>query len=93
MSSEFNYISVLIEIMETIEKDYEHSQMFGEEKKNKAIELFKQTVIHEFGEEHWLLKFEPMIPTLIDFIVNVSKNDIKLQLNKVKRCCFGIKKK
>lgn len=85
----FNYTNVLLEIMHEIEHECKALPMSGEQKKDRAVEIFKAIVINEFGEDSWLLIFEPIIPELIDFIVSISRKDIKLQLNKVKRCCFG----
>ena len=89
MIKDFNYTKTLLDLMHEIEHECKTSQLTGEQKEDKVLEIFKAIVINEFGEDSWLLLFEPLVPELIDFIVSISRKDIKLQLNKVKRCCFG----
>ena len=84
-----NYIEELVHLMELIDREPIH----GSSKKRQVIELFSKKVIGIYGEEHWMVVVKPMIPLLIDFIVGVSRKDIKLQINRARRCCLGRKKK
>ena len=86
---DYNYTKTLLSIMHAIEYESKTFLLTGQQKKDKVMELFKEIIVSEFGEDSWLLLFEPIIPELVDFIVSISRKDIKLHLHKVKRCCFG----
>lgn len=88
MNPDFNYTTILLDLMEMIESQNKTSKLTGEEKRDRVIQLFSDIVTDQFGENTWILQFKPIIPTLIEFIVSISRKDIKIQLNKVKRCCF-----
>jgi len=87
MTDLFNYTEVVLDLMHTVEKDCNH--LTGYQKKSRVIKLFRDIATDHFGDVSWLLNYEPVIHDLIDFIISLSKKDIKLHLNKAKRCCFG----
>jgi hypothetical protein len=89
MIHDYKYTELLLDLMETVERNSKTTKMTSEQKKETVILLFREIIMKQFSEDTWLLNFEPIIPTLLEFIVSISKKDIKIQLNKVKRCCFG----
>ena len=89
MIHDYKYTELLLDLMETVERNSKTTKMTSEQKKETVILLFREIIMKHFSEDTWLLNFEPIIPTLLEFIVSISKKDIKIQLNKVKRCCFG----
>ena len=77
------FINKIIILMECAEKLYVLKS--GVDKKEYVLELLKK----EMGIETYD-RYEPVIRPIIDFIVSVSRRDIKLKLNNLKKnkCCF-----
>lgn len=77
-----NIITVIINLMEEVEKIREKN---GKEKKEYVLFCLKTKLGNEIYE-----RYEPIIKITIDFIVEISKGDITLHLNKIKNkfCCF-----
>ena len=80
-------IFLLIETMENVEREFiNHS---GKIKKKQVLTILKTIIVGRWGLEYWE-KYEPFLPMLIDFIIEVSKNDVVLHLNEVVKrslCC------
>jgi hypothetical protein len=76
-------INKIIILMECAEKLYVLKS--GADKKEYVLELLKK----EMGIETYD-RYEPIIRSIIDFIISVSRHDIKLKLNNLKKnkCCF-----
>ena len=81
-------IYILIETMENVEREF--SNHSGKIKKKQVLTILKTIIVGRWGLEYFQSKCEPFLPILIDFIIQVSKNDIVLHLNEVAKrslCC------
>jgi len=79
-------IFLLIETMENVEREF--SNHSGKIKKEQVLTILKTIITGRWGLEYWE-KYESILPMFIDFIIQVSKNDVVLHLNEVvkRRCC------
>ena len=79
-------IFLLIETMENVEREF--SNHSGKIKKKQVLTILKTIIVGRWGLEYFQ-KYESILPMLIDFIIQVSKNDVVLHLNEVvkRRCC------
>ena len=75
-------IYILIETMENVEREF--SNHSGKIKKEQVLTILKTIIAGRWGEEYWI-KYKSILPMLIDFIIQVSKNDVVLHLNEVVR--------
>jgi hypothetical protein len=73
-------IFLLIETMENVEREF--SNHSGKIKKEQVLTILKTIITGRWGEEYWI-KYKSILPMLIDFIIQVSKNDVVLHLNEV----------
>jgi len=78
-----NIITVIINLMEEVEKIY--AIKTGKEKKEYVLDCLKTKLGTETYE-----RYKPLIDLTIDFIVEISKGNVILHLNKIKNkfCCF-----
>jgi len=78
-----NIYAVIIQLMEYVEKI--DAIKTGESKKNYVLNC----LYNRLGEESFN-RYKPFIILTIDFIIEISKGNIILHLNKVKNkfCCF-----
>ena len=75
-------IYILIETMENVEREF--SNHSGKIKKEQVLIILKTIIVGRWGVDYWE-KYESILPMLIDFIIQVSKNDVVLHLNEVVR--------
>ena len=78
-----NIIGIVVEIMEKVEKNVIINT--GEWKKNYVMDLIKA----KLGEETFN-SYSPLIDGVIEFIISVSKGDVKIHINEIRKkfCCF-----
>tara|TARA_R110000782_G_scaffold58835_2_gene122558 strand:+ start:2725 stop:2985 length:261 start_codon:yes stop_codon:yes gene_type:complete len=86
MDKEINVIDTIIKLMEQVEQMVDKT---GEEKKH-IVMAGSKLVLGEDVYERYIY----FISMFIDFAINISKGDIKLNLNNIKKkcikfpCCF-----
>ena len=59
MIKDFNYTKTLLDLMHEIEHECKTSQLTGEQKKDKVLEIFKTIVISEFGANSFVIHSFP----------------------------------
>ena len=75
-------IDILLELMNYYEV---FSDLTGKEKKEQVLESLRLKLGHEIFE-----RYEPLFELIIEFIISLSKKQIKIALNKTKKlfnCC------
>ena len=79
-------INLIIALMEEAEK---MNGLSGAAKKDYVTQMIKVVIVEKWGEEYYQTKIKPLVPTLIEFIISMSKNEIILDVNKqLKKCCW-----
>jgi hypothetical protein len=74
-----------VEVMNFTEKD--NKNVSGEMKKKYVMQLMQGIITDRYGEETWIQN-EEIVESFIEIIIGISKKYIKLDINKLKRCCF-----
>jgi len=78
-------INLVISSMEEAEKI---DGLGSIDKKAYVIDMLREYTKEKWGSEYWFVKVAPLIPDLIEFIIDISKNDLDLEINKKAKRCF-----
>ena len=74
----YGVIEMLLDLMEFYEM---YDDLSGDERKGHVLENLKLKIDPDTFEKH-----EPIFELLIEFIIGLSRNEIKIALNKAKKC-------
>ncbi len=83
MINDFNIFSLVIKLMEQAERFITYN---GEQKKTYVKQLVKMLLVEKWGLEYYQ-KYEFIVPIVIEFIITISRNEILININKIKKDC------
>lgn len=80
-SDDFNVIDLVNSVM-TMAERFEH--LTGSDKKKYVLRIVKHILTEKWGANFYK-KYEFAIPSIIEFIIDLSHNDVTISVNRMKR--------
>jgi len=78
------FVFQILNTMETIEK----TGKCGLDKRRIVLEILEELITKQYGHEVWRTKYREFAEEMIDFIIEISKGEVTIDINNVAKRLF-----